>query len=173
MQWPGVAYTGTMTDMPVRPDVPADPPERHGAGGDGVEATADVLYSLMSDFLRQLPRDLSLTASATLATLRRRGPLRITTLAAAQGITQPSMTSIVTSLQKGGMVTRRHDPADARATLIELTDKGLRYVVARREGGVERIGGHIRNLPDAQRQSLLAAFDALCSLEELARERAL
>ncbi|MCK8671234.1 MarR family transcriptional regulator [Rhodococcus sp. HM1] len=162
-----------MTDMPVRSDVPADTRNRQTADGVGtVEATADVLYSLMSDFLRQLPRDLSLTASSTLATLRRRGPLRITALAAAQGITQPSMTSLVTSLQKAGMVTRRDDPADARATLIELTDKGLDYVVARREGGIDRISGHIRNLPDDQCRNLLAAFDALCSLEELARERA-
>lgn len=162
-----------MTDMPVRSDAADSAGWQQASDIGTVEATADVLYSLMSDFLRQLPRDLSLTASSTLATLRRRGPLRITALATAQGITQPSMTSIVTSLQKAGMVTRRHDPADARATLIELTDKGLDYVVTRREGGTERIGGHIRNLPDDQRQTLLAAFDALRSLEELARERAL
>ncbi|MDC3725309.1 MULTISPECIES: MarR family winged helix-turn-helix transcriptional regulator [unclassified Rhodococcus (in: high G+C Gram-positive bacteria)] len=138
-----------------------------------VVETADVLYSLMSDFLRQLPRDLSLTASSTLSTLNRRGPQRITALAAAQGVTQPSMTSLVASLEKGGMVTRRHDPADARASLIELTDKGAEYVLERRGRGTDRIGGYIRDLPEAQRTALLAAFPALRTLEELAREKAL
>lgn len=71
------------------------------------------------------------------------------------------------------MVTRRHDPADARASLIELTDKGAEYVLERRGRGTDRIGGYIRDLPEAQRTALLAAFPALRTLEELAREKAL
>ena len=55
--------------------------------------------------LRQLtsPRtDLSLTAAATLATLQRSGPARLTELAVAEGVSQPSMTALIARLGRAG-----------------------------------------------------------------------
>ena len=45
------------------------------------------------------PSGLSLTAAATLATLERGGPRRLTALAAREGVTQPAMTQLVARLQ--------------------------------------------------------------------------
>ena len=52
------------------------------------------------------------------------GPARVTTLAAADDCSQPSMTAQVHRLEADGLVARTPDPADARATLIGLTADG-------------------------------------------------
>lgn len=137
---------------------------------DDLHESADALYSLISDFLRQQPRDMSLTSVSTLSTLRMYGPQRITVLAGTQGVTQPSMTALVGALEKTGHVRRRHDPADGRATLVELTDTGLDYSTQRRRRGTERIAELISALPPGQRQALLDATPAIQQLDDLSRE---
>ncbi len=52
------------------------------------------------------------------------GPARVTTLAAADDCSQPSMTAQVHRLEADGLVARSPDPADARAALVELTADG-------------------------------------------------
>ena len=49
---------------------------------------------------------LSLTAAATLATLERSGPCRLTWLAVQEGVTQPAMTQLIGRLQDAGLVDR-------------------------------------------------------------------
>jgi DNA-binding MarR family transcriptional regulator len=46
---------------------------------------------------------LSLTATATLATLDRSGPSRLTWLAVREGVTQPAMTQLITRLEDAGL----------------------------------------------------------------------
>jgi DNA-binding transcriptional ArsR family regulator len=55
------------------------------------------------------PDGLSLTAAATLATLERSGPQRLTALAVREGVTQPAMTQLIARLQDGGLVCREAD----------------------------------------------------------------
>ena len=52
------------------------------------------------------PSGLSLTAAATLATLDRSGPCRLTSLAVREGVTQPAMTQLIARLQGEGLVIR-------------------------------------------------------------------
>ena len=54
---------------------------------------------------------LSLTAAATLATLERSGPSRLTWLAVREGVTQPAMTQLISRLEEAGLVQRAADPA--------------------------------------------------------------
>src|ERR1700722_15405309 len=68
------------------------------------------------------PSELSLTAAATLATLERSGPCRLTVLADREAVTQPAMTQLVARLQTAGLVTRAADPADGRVVSIAITD---------------------------------------------------
>src|SRR5215470_13373714 len=70
---------------------------------------------------------------AALLTLRRlddEGPLRITDLAAAELVAQPTMTGIVRRLEQDGLVARTPDPLDARAARIGLTDAGRAELAA-------------------------------------------
>ena len=70
------------------------------------------------------PNDISLTAASTLRRLEREGPRRLTELAAAEGVTQPAMTQLVTRLEKEGLAARGSDPADGRVVVVSITEAG-------------------------------------------------
>ena len=78
---------------------------------------------------RRIPGwDLTTSQSSAMSTLVDRGPLRMSELAALEGVQLPSATSVVNGLVKLGLVERRADPADRRAVVIDLTPKGRRQV---------------------------------------------
>jgi DNA-binding MarR family transcriptional regulator len=52
------------------------------------------------------------------------GPVTIGVLAERLGVTQQAASKSVTDLERRGYVTRRADPADARARLVALTRRG-------------------------------------------------
>jgi DNA-binding MarR family transcriptional regulator len=54
------------------------------------------------------------------------GPARISALAAAGGVGQPSMTELVGRLEREVLVARFADPRDGRATLVDITASGRR-----------------------------------------------
>src|ERR1700684_3975568 len=70
------------------------------------------------------PSGLSLTAAATLATLERSGPSRLTSLAVREGVTQPGMTQLIARLQESGLVSRAAHPADGRGVRGGLDGEG-------------------------------------------------
>lgn len=130
-------------------------------------AIGSTLYGLATRAVRRLPRDLSLTSAATLATLDRTGPRRITDLAAIEGVTQPAMTVLVRVMEESGLVERRGDTADKRVTLVCLTEAGASYVRARRGMGVHAFVQLIDKLTDDEVEALVAALPALLHLEAL------
>ena len=78
--------------------------------------TADAVYGLLSPLVRHLSRELSMTSMATLGTLNRTGPRRITDLATIAGITQPSVTALVTTLVTGRRRAPQRPGGQARRT---------------------------------------------------------
>ncbi len=125
------------------------------------------LYGLAIGAVRRSPRELSLTGSATLATLDRTVPRRITDLAVIEGVTQPAMTVLVRVMEESGLVERRSDPSDKRVTLVALTEAGASYVRARRRSGVDAFVRLIDKLTGDQVESLMAALPALGQLAAL------
>ena len=110
-----------------------DAPQRRGRRDDrSTVAAGTALYGLISEAVKQIPRDLSLTSASTLATLERTGPRRITDLAVIEGVTQPAMTVLVKVLERSGLVERRGDPTDKRVALVAVTKTGAAYVRSRR-----------------------------------------
>jgi DNA-binding MarR family transcriptional regulator len=144
--------------------------ERKQTPGERV-AIAEALYRLVSAAVRQQPRQISLTSASTLATVERTGPQRITDLATIEGVTQPSMTALVTVLERAGLVERRPDPHDQRVVLAALTAAGTDYVRSRRRAGAEAFARLIDKLPPDETATLLAAAPALQQLNELDAER--
>ena len=106
-------------------------------------------------------RDLSLTAAAALASLDRRGPQRITAMAAAEGVSQPSMTQLVQRLEQRGLVARTSDPADGRVALVSLTDEGMAALAARRQRNTTRVAGLLAGLPEDDVAALAGALAAV------------
>jgi DNA-binding MarR family transcriptional regulator len=106
-------------------------------------------------------RDLSLTAAAVLASLDRCGPQRITTMATAHGVSQPSMTQLVQRLQQRGLVTRTSDPSDGRVALVGLTDRGRGALADRRAHNTRRIAELLADLPEDDVRALATALAAI------------
>lgn len=134
-------------------------------------AIGEALYALVTLAVRHGPRDVSLTAASTLSTLDRAGPLRLTDLALIEGVTQPSMSVIVTGLEQSGLAERRPDPADKRVVLVALTAAGADYIRARRRIGAKTFAELIQTLPEDQAAALAAAVPAMNRLRELDGDR--
>jgi DNA-binding MarR family transcriptional regulator len=134
---------------------------------DGPVAIGKILHGLSAASIRRTPREMSLTALSTLATLDRSGPRRITDLAAVEGVTQPSMTSLVSALERSEFVERLTDSSDKRVVLVAVTASGSRYVRTRRRSGAEAFALLIEKLPPEELEALIAASSALEHLLEL------
>ena len=96
----------------------------------------------------------------------RRDGTRISELAELDHCTQPTMTTQVRRLEEAGLVTRAADPEDARAVLIRITPKGSHALARVRADRAAVIEPRIRNLSDADRDTLSAAIGALHRLIE-------
>jgi DNA-binding MarR family transcriptional regulator len=105
------------------------------------------------------------TQLAALSTVERSGPLRLGDLAAAEGIAPSTLTRLVTVLEDAGYVTRRPDPADARASTITITELGHQTMERLRDEGTAMLTQSLLLLSPEQRAALAAA---LPSLEQLA-----
>lgn len=110
------------------------------------------------------PGNLSLTAAATLATLERSGPCRLTVLAAREGVTQPAMTQLIARLQDTGLVNRTTDPDDGRVVLVRITAAGQAMLAHRRQVRAERLAGLLAGLSAADQAALVAALPAMDAL---------
>ena len=124
---------------------------------------------LASLAVRRTGRQLSLTAASTLATLERTGPRRLTDLAVTEGVTQPSMTAVVTQLQDLGFAERRRDPADRRVVLVAITSAGRQHLRTMRRAGASVFRALIDKLTGPERAALSAALPALRQLVNLRR----
>jgi DNA-binding MarR family transcriptional regulator len=135
-------------------------------------ASAEAVFWLSAAVIRYTsqPRQLSLTAVSTLSALERRGPQRISEMAALQGVAQPSMTVLVGSLEQTGLMTRRPDPSDGRAVLVSLTPQGEEFLADRRRAGADRLSELVGRLSAAEAAALAAAVPALLRLRELQEE---
>jgi DNA-binding MarR family transcriptional regulator len=136
---------------------------------DSIEVAAG-LERLLSLVRWLSPPGLSLTAAATLTTLERSGPCRLTALAAAEGVTQPAMTQLVGRLEAGGLVERCADPDDGRVVRVQLTDEGRDLVARRRAARAERLSGLLAALAPADQEALAAAMPAINALARARRE---
>jgi DNA-binding MarR family transcriptional regulator len=126
---------------------------------------AAILERSLSWLRRALrPAQWNAVALSTLDAVDRIGPLRVTDLVARERITQPGMTGLLVRLEAADLVTRRPDPSDGRATLVQITPAGSDYVRSlhsRRAGAVADL---LHGLSPDHRQALLAAADALEAL---------
>ncbi|WP_372337724.1 MarR family winged helix-turn-helix transcriptional regulator [Streptomyces sp. MK5] len=118
--------------------------------------TARALAETASAVIRAVTdrRDMSFTTASTLARLEREGTARLTALAAAEGVAQPSMTQLVQRLERRGLVRRVDDPADGRVTLVAVTDAGRELLAERRRLRDSRLADLLAALPAEEQQAL-------------------
>jgi DNA-binding MarR family transcriptional regulator len=74
---------------------------------------------------------LTFTTLTLLGRLDRESATRLTELAAAESISQPSISQLAQRLERLGLVVRTRDPLDGRASLIAISDAGRTLVADR------------------------------------------
>ncbi|WP_326945364.1 MULTISPECIES: MarR family winged helix-turn-helix transcriptional regulator [unclassified Amycolatopsis] len=124
-----------------------------------------LVFRLYHQVRRQTPQlTLTLTQGSVLSELVNGGPRRMSALAEFEKVKLPSMTDVVSRLERLGLATRAPDPADRRAVLVDVTDEGRRFyaemVTAREEFLRERLIA----MDDADRAAIEAALPALAKL---------
>lgn len=136
----------------------------------GPQSPGEVLFALATIAIRERQRDLSLTALSTLATIEGTGPRRLTDLALSEGVTQPSMSALVSQLERLALAERLADPQDGRVVLVTITPAGREHVGTLRRNGASVFEVMIDKLGPDESASLSSALPALRRMLELADE---
>ena len=116
---------------------------------------ADQLHSSALHLLRQLRKEddvsgLSAPRLSALSVVVFGGPLTLGRLAKAEQVKPPTMTRIVTGLEKEGLVQRVGDAQDRRLTRIRATPKGEKILAAGRARCVEKLAAAVTTLDSSQ-----------------------
>lgn len=106
------------------------------------------------------------TQLLVLSELTAHGPMRIGEIAVRALCSQPTATTVVTGLETAGLVRRDPDPADGRATIVELTGLGHETIISMAHGEAELLSERLSQLPDDEQELLLAATPLLRKLAE-------
>jgi DNA-binding MarR family transcriptional regulator len=94
------------------------------------------------------------TSTAALATIERHGPLTPSELAELEAVKRPTVTRTLGCLEREELIERTPDPADGRSALVTINAAGrerLRRLRGRKNAYLAR---RMRNLPDADLETL-------------------
>ncbi|MEU4365767.1 MarR family transcriptional regulator [Micromonospora chersina] len=121
-------------------------------GSEDEESLAETFWAVARRLRHQSKRtlepwEINPGHARALAVLMRHGAVRLSTLAEHLRIAPRSATEVVDGLAERGLVERRPDPVDRRATLVALTGEG------------ERVGEAIRVARAAEAEKFFGALD--------------
>jgi len=137
----------------------------HGTPDVAVQLSA-VLGRLIRLLRRQASAAVGPGSLAALATLRRRGAMRLGDLAAREGVAPPTLTRMIAVLEEAGYVSRRSDEHDRRAVLVSITPAGAEVVDGARAARAQVLRGRLATLDERDAAALLAALPALEALAD-------
>jgi DNA-binding MarR family transcriptional regulator len=128
--------------------------------------TADRLHSAAIHVLRRVRREdetfgVSPARLSALSVLVFGGPRTLGELATAEQVTAPTMSAIVSGLEREGLARRRPHPEDARALRIEPTAKGTRLLQRARDRRIANLVDLLRPLADDERETVRRAAEIL------------
>lgn len=101
---------------------------------------------------------------SVISTLDRRGPMTLGDLASHEGVQPPSVTRMVDTLERSGLVKRCESATDRRAVLAQLTAKGRRALDDVRRRRDAWLAERLARLPESDWAILQAALPVLESL---------
>ncbi len=82
-------------------------------------------------------------------------------LADKAGVTRATMTGLVDTLERDGLVTRQHDPHDRRMMLIQLTPKGHSTLEAILPGHFQQMAAQMAPLSEQERKTLVRLLNKI------------
>jgi DNA-binding MarR family transcriptional regulator len=122
------------------------------------------LITTAARMVRWAPTDgwaISLASARILARLSDSGPSRISDLAGLEKCSQPTITNHVKRLEAANLVSRRTDPTDARAWVIELTETGVRQLRAMRNSFGTNLEPYLAALSRRDQKALRDGIEAM------------
>ncbi len=78
----------------------------------------------------------------------------------------PSLTGVLTRMERDGLIRRARDPADQRRTVVEATDKGLQLVAALSQSIEAHYAWMEQSLGKQQLAQLYELLDKVIELEQ-------
>jgi DNA-binding MarR family transcriptional regulator len=117
--------------------------------GDLLDQAMDLTARFLAD-----RADLSASAAFVLNRVNREGPVRLTSLAAKEGVSQPSMTQLIQRLERLDLVSRLADPEDGRAALIAITAHGQSLLEDRKRLRRDRLAALLATLSADEESAL-------------------
>jgi DNA-binding MarR family transcriptional regulator len=127
---------------------------------------ADRLHSAAIHLLRRVrKRDIETGEGparlSALSVLVFGGPMTLGQLAQAEQVKPPTMTRIVTGLEKSGLALREADANDARRIQIHATAKGKRLLMCGRQARIDYLAAHLDVLSSKELSVLQDAVQVL------------
>jgi DNA-binding MarR family transcriptional regulator len=121
--------------------------------GESFDAAADLTVRHLTD-----RSGLSVSASLVLNRLDRQGPMKLTVLAAAEGISQPAMSQLVRRLELQGLLERLCDRQDGRVAWVAIASSGRAMLADRTEGRRNRLADLLTALSPEDEMTLELAL---------------
>jgi DNA-binding MarR family transcriptional regulator len=106
------------------------------------------------------------TRISLLNTINRLGPIRLSDLAAEEGINPTMLSRVVSDLALGGLIERAGDPQDRRAALVMVTREGRKLIERMRRERTDVLSVALDGLSPSERRALERALPALERLAE-------
>ncbi|MGK7312805.1 MAG: MarR family winged helix-turn-helix transcriptional regulator [Candidatus Longimicrobiales bacterium M2_2A_002] len=130
------------------------------------EELADRVHSLAMQLLRRVraadfESALSEARLSALSVLVFSGPRTVGELAAADQVTAPTMSRLVTALEREGYVRRETDTDDGRRVRVVATAEGVRALSEARRQRVSRVAGFLEAIDEDDRRTVLEATELL------------
>ena len=127
---------------------------------------ADRLHSASIHLLRRLRKvdeasGLSAARLSALSVLVFGGPTTVGALARAEQVSAPTMSRLVTGLERDGFVVREADEGDARAVRVRATPKGRLVLVRGRERRVAELVDLLDGVSDEDLRALGNAAEVM------------
>ena len=107
------------------------------------------------------PGALTGVQSSALDTLSRHGPLTPRELAACERIQPPTMTRLIASLEKAGLISRESHPGDRRQHLLRLTPLGTKVFAEAAYTTTHWFDLRLAELAPEERATLAAAVEVI------------
>ncbi len=125
-----------------------------------------IVLTRLINVLREavLPPGMNSAQARTLLALHDAGPQRVTDLARLDHLKQPTMSAVLTRMERLGWVRRRDDDGDLRAVIVDITEPGervARQLIAARTAVLE---SYLDALSAEDRALLTTALPALRKL---------
>jgi len=122
---------------------------------------------LQRQLRQQSVGDLTLSQWSALVTVEMHGPMRIGDLAEREGVSAPTATRLVASLEERGLLSRETDSTDRRSSYVSVTSAGGEQLDWARKVRAAKLAQRLARLDDDDIRRLL---DVLPLLEALAAE---